>query len=214
MDLYIIAGAGVGTGFYRNVIKELNPFFDNIKVIETIGTSFPEICNKTYDKLKEAPKDFIILGHCFGGLVSIELLASYKLNNLKGAILVNTYSNFSILQSIEYIDNCHETFDSYKNICIKEVKDGCLPKETLRHQLNILLQVNLTDKLKDITRPVLILGSDNDGFFSIENFISLSLKIKNSKLYIVNKARHLALLTHIKILKKIIYLWKITAIKN
>ena len=206
MKLIILAGAGVGENFYKDTIKVLKSSYD-VELFLSVGKSLSHIAETIYKKLSCIQEDFLLVGHCFGGNVAVSILSSYNLKHLKGAVLINSCANTTILKSKAFIFSCNESLDTYKTLS-QEVKEGVLDGDTTSSQLDIVLKTDLRDRLSDINVPALIIGSDHDGYFKQDRFIELSNSIKNSRLYLIRNARHLAFLTHSEEVKNIINITK------
>lgn len=210
MKLVIVAGAGCGHGFYRDVVKELKDIYTDVELILPLGEDYEEIINSVYDKLKIIKENFVLLGHCMGGMVSMDIVCNkVKLNNMRKLILLNTYFDFTFMDK-QFIKDSGESVDSYSEDAIKRVKDGLLDGAIASKQLDIILTRDLTDSIKNIDFKTLIIGSDNDPLFSVEKLSNLRDNIKFSKLHILKKARHLAFITHIDEVKRTIVEWNLS----
>lgn len=150
---------------------------------------------------KEKISNSIILGHSMGGAAAINYFLRNK-SSVKALILVSTSARFNIKpENIKYADNNFDffyeslvkgTFSRKKEIFLAALKNGINPdlKKAILNGLEICSTLNFTEKLKEITVPVLLLGNRYDPILPIELTIETGKNIKESKIIIFDKKGH------------------------
>lgn len=198
--LVILPGAGCGKEFYTDVVSEFSEYFDTT-VVDYNGESFEDFEQDIINKLNEIEEEFIVLAHCFSGLMACNIVANESVPNISGLILCNSVSDFTVL-SRDFLsqDNGEHTKDYIdSNINVDKVlraKTHILPKDVVETHLKIALSTDVTDCLKYINVPTLVLCSEIDGYFEQVHFVNTFMNIENSRFKIVSNARHLGLVTH------------------
>ena len=205
--LILLPGAGCSKEFYANVIPVLSKSF-NVEIIEYSGKTFDENVKDLLGKLSSVKEKFLIVAHCFSGLLMVKALAKKRLNNLEGLVLCNSVADFTQL-SPEFLgqDNGEHNSDYKDYDVVLEAKQHMLPQDIINNQLEIALATNVTDYLKYISVPTLVLGSDKDGYFPVNLYKNTYKFIPNAELEIVQGARHLGLLTHVHDYEECIMNW-------
>lgn len=203
----LLPGAGVRKEFYAEVIPALNKHFD-VEFLNYSGKTLDEISNNLLNKLLDIKEHFIIIAHCFSGLVMVKALSKKNIDNLDGLVLCNSVADFTHLPpDFRNRDNGEHNTDYKDYDIVLEATTHLMPKEIIENQLNIAINTNVTDYLKNILVPTLVLGSDKDGYFSVNLFEKTHKYIPNADIKIVHGARHLGLLTHFKDYEKCIEQW-------
>lgn len=168
---------------------------------------------------KEKLKDLVIVGHCFGGIVSIYFQALYP-EYSKGLILVDTsYKPPFISQNPvgktllrctinlitrlmpDFKDNGPRNFDEFigtKDLDFNRILSDIL-HTSLKSYLTIcnnLIDLNATDLLDKITVPTLIVEGENDTIFTPDVALYLKSRIKGAQLDLIPKANHIIVINN------------------
>ncbi len=188
---------------------------------------------------KEGILNPVIIGHCFGGMVSIYYEAQFP-NSSKGLVLVDTSYKPPFFSS-NFVTKAF--FDRMINLFIKIMPDikksgradyskfvgssDLNPRRILTDILHTSLKTYLqiskqlvkldAKKLLDkILVPTLVIEGENDSIFPPNIARSLSKRIKNSQLDLIEGANHIIVLNNPEDLSKSIeqFLRKINFIKS
>jgi pimeloyl-ACP methyl ester carboxylesterase len=170
---------------------------------------------------QEKLKEFIIVGHCLGGIVSLLLQGKYQ-TKAKGLVLVNTgykvpFINGTLADSPVFKNIFariskyalpigtpgHVNFDNF--IGTGDINIGRLFSDirhtSLKSYLLIcssLLSFDGEELLKRIAVPTLVVQGKNDSIFPTAIAKELHKRIKNSELEIIPNANHVIVLNNPK----------------
>jgi pimeloyl-ACP methyl ester carboxylesterase len=150
---------------------------------------------------RENIRDPIILGHSMGGAVAMNYYFKNR-NRVKALMLVSTSARFKVKP--ENIKDAETNFESFYESLVKgtfaikpdvflaAAKNGIHPaqKDGILRGLKICSAINFTEKLKEITVPVLLLGNRYDPVLPIELTVETGERIKGSKTVIFDMKGH------------------------
>lgn len=193
--------------------------------------------NKSFYKLENFSKDLVslikeenlsdpvVIGHCFGGIVSINFQANNPKSS-KGLILVDTsfkppffsynpvertFLKYLLEMLTEVVPDIkisgHRNFNKFINTGdwdIKRILSDIL-HTSLKSYLSIcqnLVQVNARDLLSKIIVPTLVIEGTADTIFPPDIAKYLSKRIKKSELDLIPGANHILVLNNPKDLEK------------
>lgn len=171
--------------------------------------------------------NFILVGHCFGGIISLLLEGKYKSNG-SGLVLVDTgykapyFSEFVVDHALVQMmlvlfskvnlplgNSKHADYDKFINtpdFDLKRIFSDIL-NTSLQSYLQIcksLFSFNGKELLENVTIPTLIIEGLQDSIFPLKMAKELHDHIKNSYLKLIPKANHIILLTDPKDLSEAI----------
>lgn len=205
MKLVLLPGAGCSRKFYDEVIQKLSKKF-NVEIIDYSGKTLDENVEDLLKKLVEIKEKYILVAHCFSGLLAIKILSCIKLPYLISLVLCNCTADFTHLSADFVAKDNGEHIEDYSDFpTVVRAKKYLLPDDITETQIIIACNTNLSHLLKSISVPTLVIGSNKDGYFSEELYIKTARQIKNSKLVIIQDAKHLGLLTNTNEYLKVIY---------
>ena len=144
--------------------------------------SYQEIRQATLQHLQTQEQPFILVGLSLGGLLALDL-ADQALTHLKGLILSGTQYNLAdnFLYRLQIL-----VFKLMpKRVFTKQGAD----KDQMIRILTELRKVNLTDKVKKIKRPSLLVCGSKDKP-NLKAAYKLNKLLKNSQLCIIEKGGH------------------------
>jgi pimeloyl-ACP methyl ester carboxylesterase len=162
---------------------------------------------------KEKIQNFILVGHCLGGIISIILTGSYKVKPQALILIATTYKFPAYTTLIQRSQILSLSADLLNQIPFYLGKPGHMSMDKFRntHDLNprrilndifyttaqsfVSLYSNLflfngRKLLKNIDCPTLIIHGEKDTFFSPEYAIKLHKYIHGSELVLLPKANH------------------------
>lgn len=198
MKIILLPGAGCRPSFYDSVTTMLS----NCNILTFKGKTLEAMAADLASKLTlEDNEDFIVVAHCFSGLVLTKTISNNLFKYLRGVVLCNSILDFSFISREDLSKNTGEhpsdyAGDPYNPEIVLEAQHQVFSKDVVDGQLDVALSTDLRDLGKYYYVPVLVLGSDKDGYFSVERFKETQHLIPNSKLVIVKNARHLGLISH------------------
>lgn len=150
---------------------------------------------------KEKIKNSIIIGHSMGGAVAINYYFKHK-SRVKALILVSTSSSFNINEEavkaaekdfyLFYESLIKNSFSKKAGLFLAAAKNGIseLHKTGIIKGLKVCSTVDLSEKVKGIEVPVLLIGNKEDNMVPIEHTADTGKNIKNSKIVIMDKKGH------------------------
>lgn len=174
---------------------------------------------------KEAVKNSVIIGHCFGGMVSMYFQARFPRRS-KGLVLVDTgykapFFSYSPVEKVllkevvelflKFIPDLKikgrrnfEAFVNTKDIDLKRIFSDIL-HTSLRSYLLIsekLMDMDIKQLLNKITVPSLIIEGSEDSIFPPDIAKYLHKRIKRSELNLIPNANHILVLNNPEDLEK------------
>lgn len=207
MNLIIVGGAGTLPSFYEKTREVFLARFDNIKSITASSDSLEEATRLLAVQLNEIKEDFVLLGHSYGGFISINYLGSGNTINphLKGFVLCNSLHTFNYVTP-EMLKNAHEDRSYYveHHPSMEHIYEHTMGDVVRNAQMGIAMKYDLEPQLLSIPQsiPVLILSSDKDGYIptslSLEEFNKLLFMHSLTWSIIIHGAKHLGIITHAK----------------
>lgn len=174
---------------------------------------------------KESIKNAVIVGHCFGGIVSIFFQSQFP-NSSKALILIDTsykppffgdkfvakvlYDNIfnlllKVMPNLKKAGHAdYERFIGTSDLNIRRILSDIL-HTSLRSYLMIsdqLVNLDATTLLNKITVPTLVVEGSKDSIFPPDIAEYLSRRIKNSELDLIEGANHILILNNPQQLEK------------
>lgn len=203
MDLVIVGGAGTRDKYYEITKNEFNNTFNNIHIIDLVGSTLDEITYNVYNKIKDIKNNYIIVGHCLGGMVLLSMIGKFTLipNNLKGLVLCNSYYDCTQIKFNDFMEGKtpYELSNNYSQI-IKTVY-------VLVNQINITIKTGLSKYINNINRthiPILIIGGTKDEAIKIDMLKKENTLLQNSILRIIQDGRHSLIVQKTKEVNKLL----------
>ena len=190
MDLIIVGGAGTKKEFYNIALEEFEKNFSKINVFSLEGNCIDEMSNNIFNDIKDIKEDFVLVGHCLGGMAIINMLGNLKLrtDHIKGLVLCNSYYNCTSL-TINQLTEGRPLYVMAKHSHIIK------PTPVLRQQLDICISTNLSSYISKIDVPTLILGGTRDISIPINYLIDEYDKLADSHIRIIKGGNH-AMIVH------------------
>lgn len=203
VNLVFVHGTGCNRNFLRSTAEELKQYNRYLIDLpghgdsEDTGYSLENYINSICDFISDM-ENVILMGHSLGGCIVIGI-AIRNPKSVKGVVISNSGASFPkidsvLLESIKYNSIDMERFGQLLgDVDNPDVQKAGLYLESLDVILkdaNIALSINFENDLNKINVPVCILGGEKDEFTYPEYSDNLNDKIKNSKLYILNDAKH------------------------
>lgn len=150
----------------------------------------------------------IFIGHSFGGKIGLLYASKYSLNklivlgspfkqNIKKVSLKLKFLKF--LKKVPIINN----FEEYAKKRIGST-DYCNATPMMRKILVNTVNLDITEDVKNIKCPTLIIWGRDDQEVSVEDAHELEQLIENSGLVIIDNGTHYAYLEHLKYVFKVI----------
>lgn len=169
---------------------------------------FSEFVKKEQKKNPRLAGGFFLLGHSFGGRLTIKI-ASQNLFNLKGIILVSAAGirrdTFFHKEIMALLAKLVEAFKLGQAPIIKDIynflriffyhyiirkTDYLNAKGALHDTIKNILAEDLKDRLDKISVPTKIIWGDKDKITPLRDAYSMKEKIKNSELEILENIKH------------------------
>ncbi len=159
---------------------------------------------KTYAEKNELA-NFFLLGHSFGGRVSIKFAAKYS-DKLKGLILVSAagirnkkiakvYSLFAKLakaiNKLSFLPGYQFCRKALYRLILKRTDYVTLENQTMKDTFKNVIEEDLTDQVKLIKTPTLILWGDKDKTTLLSDGKFMEKTISGSLLRIIAGAPHM-----------------------
>lgn len=205
MSLVIVGGVGTTEQYYKNVKEEMLRSYKRVYIKCVRGNTLEELIYDLKLFLNEIPDKFILLGHSFGGYVSIGLLGSGYINSkLKGFIMCNSSYTFS---HIDLKQNYNESTEDYiKEYPFMKELSQYVDKKVQGQQMITAIKNPLLEQFKNISSsiPTLFIGSGEDGYIHRDMFLDMVTLFgeyrprRTFNWIIIDKCKHLGLITNIK----------------
>ena len=183
MKVIFLYGLGQDAHSWKKVQEALaNVSTESLALFPRDNESYQEIRQATLQYLQAEEQPFILVGLSLGGLLALDL-ADQALPHLKGLILSGTQYNLAdnFLYRLQIL---------VFKLMPKSVfsKQGANKEQMLRI-LTELRKVNLTDKIKKIKLPSLLVCGSKDKP-NLKAAYKLNKLLKNSQLCIIEKGGH------------------------
>lgn len=161
-------------------------------------------------------KDPVLVAHSNGGRIALAYAAKYP-EKLKYLILIDSAGIYHnelpirlkrfVFGTIAKIGKKLTSSEMLRNLLYKAIRENDYKNATpeMRQTIVNLLSVDLTPRLNKITTPTLIVWGRNDSSTPLSDGIVMSCLIKNSKLHIIDDARHSPHFTHTDEVCRIIF---------
>lgn len=206
IKLVLLTMAGANKKFYKQFLEKAKKEYSSIDIIETQGDTLVKMIFNLRVQLDNIKEDFVLLGHCIGGLTAINLWGEgYHNSYIKGLVLINSHYDYSHLTQNNLIIE-KEDYNCYKQIlpCINENFENGINKHVQTIQMKACVSKGyLEDKFNKINNklPIMVLCSTNDEYFKEEMFIDLykrrlTYNPLSTFYYPVINAKHLGIITH------------------
>ena len=183
MKVIFLHGLGDDERSWKKVQEALvNVPTESLALFPRGNESYQEIRQATLQHLQTQEQPFILVGLSLGGLLALDL-ADQALTHLKGLILSGTQYNLAdnFLYRLQIL-----VFKLIpKRVFTKQGAD----KDQMIRILTELRKVNLTDKVKKIKRPSLLVCGSKDKP-NLKAAYKLNKLLKNSQLCIIEKGGH------------------------
>lgn len=183
MKVIFLHGLGQDERSWKKVQEALvNVPTESLALFPGGNESYQEIRQATLQHLQTQEQPFILVGLSLGGLLALDL-ADQALTHLKGLILSGTQYNLAdnFLYRLQIL-----VFKLIpKRVFTKQGAD----KDQMIRILTELRKVNLTDKVKKIKRPSLLVCGSKDKP-NLKAAYKLNKLLKNSQLCIIEKGGH------------------------
>lgn len=183
MKVIFLHGLGQDERSWKKVQEALvNVPTESLALFSRGNESYQEIRQATLQHLQTQEQPFILVGLSLGGLLALDL-ADQALTHLKGLILSGTQYNLAdnFLYRLQIL-----VFKLMpKRVFTKQGAD----KDQMIRILTELRKVNLTDKVKKIKRPSLLVCGSKDKP-NLKAAYKLNKLLKNSQLCIIEKGGH------------------------
>ena len=183
MKVIFLHGLGQDERSWKKVQEALvNVPTESLALFPRGNESYQEIRQATLQHLQTQEQPFILVGLSLGGLLALDL-ADQALTHLKGLILSGTQYNLAdnFLYRLQIL-----VFKLIpKRVFTKQGAD----KDQMIRILTELRKVNLTDKVKKIKRPSLLVCGSKDKP-NLKAAYKLNKLLKNSQLCIIVKGGH------------------------
>ena len=183
MKVIFLHGLGQDERSWKKVQEALvNVPTESLALFPRGNESYQEIRQATLQHLQTQEQPFIVVGLSLGGLLALDL-ADQALTHLKGLILSGTQYNLAdnFLYRLQIL-----VFKLIpKRVFTKQGAD----KDQMIRILTELRKVNLTDKVKKIKRPSLLVCGSKDKP-NLKAAYKLNKLLKNSQLCIIEKGGH------------------------
>lgn len=208
--LVMIHGLAGDSRLFHNQIKYFSPLFRIIvpdlpghgnskKYSANVIADYVDALNAIIEK--EKVKTSIILGHSMGGAIAINYYLKHK-SRVTALILISTSSRFNIDQ--ETIKAAENNFDFFYESLVKgsfsrksgiflaAAKKGIpeLQKTGIIKGLQMCSTIDLSESIKEIEVPVLLIGNKHDTVLPIELTSDTGKNIRDSKIIIMDKKGH------------------------
>jgi pimeloyl-ACP methyl ester carboxylesterase len=176
---------------------------------------------------KEKIKNFILVGHCLGGILSLILTGCYKVKPQALILIAATYEFPAYTKLIQRSKVLSLSADVLNQLPFYLGKPGHMPIGNFKDTKDIdpkrilndifyttaqsfvslysnVFRFNGKELLKNIDCPTLIIHGKKDTFFAPEYAIKMHEAIKNSELVLLPNANHLPILNSPKEINRII----------
>lgn len=152
-------------------------------------------------------KDVILLGHSFGGRICVEYCLKYP-NKVTTLFLIDSagvFHNEILIRLKRFVFNFLAKFG--KKVTSSTFLRSLLYKFARENDYNqanpnmkkVIMNMTMSDKLRNLDvliTPTVLIWGEYDKTTPLSDGYYLNTKIKNSKLFIVNNARHSPHFTH------------------
>ncbi|QLB50722.1 alpha/beta fold hydrolase [Streptococcus sanguinis] len=183
MKVIFLHGLGQDERSWKKVQEALTDVpTESLALFPRGNESYQEIRQATLQHLQAQKQPFILVGLSLGGLLALDL-ADQTLPHLKGLILSGTQYNLAdnFLYRLQIL-----VFKLIpKSVFSKQGAD----KEQMLRILTELRKINLTDKIKKIKLPILLVCGSKDKP-NLKAAYELSKLLKDSQLHIIEKGGH------------------------
>jgi 3-oxoadipate enol-lactonase len=166
---------------------------------------------------KKGIKDFVLVGHCLGGILSLILTGKYDLKPKALVLIATTYEFPAYAKLIHHSKVLSLSADVLNQLPFSIGKPGHMPMEKFRNTQDLnpirissdifyttahsfislysnLFLFNGRKLLKNIDCPTLIIHGEKDTFFRPEYALKMQKYIKNSELILLPNADHIVAL--------------------
>lgn len=213
-NIYILHGWTYTTEKWKPLIKELEKNYQ-VKMLKIPGLTAPlekvweidDYIEWLNNILKKEKEKIVLLGHSNGGLISLAYALKYP-ENVENLILIDTTGIYHkefflqlkryILGSLAKVGKLMTDSPTLKKLLYKVAGEHDYERANLisRQTMRKLIKVDFQEHLNEIKIPTLIIWGKNDFVTPLKDAYVFHKKIYNSKLFIVDSARHSPQLTN------------------
>ncbi len=208
--IIFIHGLAGDSRFFHNQLKYFGNSYKTVAIdlpghgrSSFVSGQTIEIYNRSIEAVlkKENITSYILAGHSMGGVICIENYLRHK-DKIKAMILVSTSSTIPVSKTL--IDASINDFDKFFNKMLPRIfhkKAGIFilaaqknitkdQKRIITGDLRLCSDIKYTDKLDEITVPVLLIANKFDRMIPSYMTEDMKWKIKDSKLVVFNDEGH------------------------
>ncbi|MDP3918109.1 MAG: alpha/beta hydrolase [Candidatus Woesebacteria bacterium] len=168
------------------------------------------------DKKLKAEKDITLIGHSNGGRIALYFILKYP-NKVKKLFLIDSAGIHNndlririkriLFKLITTIGKKFTNSNSLKNLLYKFARENDYNKASgvMKKTMQNLINYDLTNKLHKIEVDTNIIWGEMDKITPLSDGILMNKSIKNSKLHIINNAKHSPQFTDPEKVSNIIY---------
>ncbi|OOM82512.1 pimeloyl-[acyl-carrier protein] methyl ester esterase [Clostridium puniceum] len=217
INLVFIHGSGCNRFFLRSIheeVSEYNCYFVDLPGhgnSDDTGYSFVNYVNAVSDFVRGLD-NVILLGHSLGGTVVLAATARNILS-VKGAVIISSGASFPKLDK-EYMKKIHNNVVDMEYVaeCLGHMEDPAVQEAVTKIEADKLIildflideVVDVEDCLKDIKVPITIVTGGDEILTLVEYSELIHEKVKNSKLVVIPKTRHMLPVAKRKELRELI----------
>lgn len=164
----------------------------------------------------ESEKEVILLGHSNGGKIAMSYALKYP-NKISKIFLIDSSGIYNndifistkriVFRSLAKIGKYFTNSPFLKKVIYKIAgeSDYNSASETMKKTMQNLINVDLASDLSKINTPVVIVWGKKDTVTPIGDAYKFNDLLQNSKLFLIDNARHSPQFTHVSDVAKIIY---------
>jgi 3-oxoadipate enol-lactonase len=203
-------------GQSRKIIAiDLKGFGDSDK--PKSGYGLPQLADEAYNAAKKlGVSKAVVMGHSMGGQVAMYMAIRHK-SFVKKLIIVDSAEKPSKLVPI-WLGEAKKDYKALLKSVVPSLFDKISNKElsiflnealkmnrdSVTGTLNAIMKIKLSQKLKDIKCPTLLIFGIHDKNRSIEELRALAKKLNGSKLVIVKRSKHCPMYENVKDFKDVV----------
>lgn len=167
-----------------------NQFAQDVIVLDLFGNfeheaqlSVKMLSEKVSEELKGIEEPFLLVGLSLGGFLTLDYVTKNPSDYLKG-LVVCCASYKPIPQTIRFVQSM-----ALKFVSQKEMKKLGLTKNQIIHLIDSINQIDLTEDLKEIHLPTLVVCGSKDKI-NLKSSKEINHSIAHSKLRMIENGQH------------------------